>query len=83
MPDLHSFSALDRHAVLSGSDNGFAWYAGAMFADPGEAVPMRPEMLSQGVVRATMQMIGAKIAVAFEAAANWLSSGEAKALSAN
>jgi len=34
MPDHHSFSALDRHAVLSNSDNGFSWYAGAMFADP-------------------------------------------------
>ncbi len=83
MPDHHSFSALDRHAVLSGSDNGFSWYAGAMFADPGEAVRMQPEMLSQGTVRAIMQVLGEKIATAFEATANWLSAGEPKRLSAN
>ena len=28
----HSFSALDRHAVMSGSDDGFPWYAGGMLA---------------------------------------------------
>jgi hypothetical protein len=28
----HQFSALDRHAVLTGSDDGFPWFAGAMLA---------------------------------------------------
>ena len=83
MPDHHSFSALDRHAVLSSSDNGFSWYAGAMFAEPGEAVQMRPEMLSQGTVRAAMRGIGGRIAVAFEAIDGWLTAGLGKRLTAN
>lgn len=49
MPDHHSFSALDRHAALSGSDNGFPWYAGAMLAvEASEVVRLRCETLSHG-----------------------------------
>ena len=49
MPDHHSFSALDRHAVLGGSDNGFPWYAGAMLAvEASEVVRLRCEKLSHG-----------------------------------
>ena len=29
----HPFSALDRHAVLTGSDDGFPWFAGADAGD--------------------------------------------------
>ena len=32
MNDHHSFSALDRHAVLTGSDDGFPWFADTMLA---------------------------------------------------
>ena len=83
MPDHHSFSALDRHAVLSNSDNGFSWYAGAMFADPGEDVLMRPETLSQGTVRAGIQIMREKIAAVFERATSWLPAGHANRLPAN
>ena len=75
---LHnSFSALDRHAVLSGSDDGFPWYASAMLAvESCEVVRLRLEKLSHGneaAEREAVLMVGEKIAAAFEAAANWLS----------
>jgi hypothetical protein len=39
---VHSFSALDRHAVLSSSDDGFPWYAGGMlFVEASEVVRLR------------------------------------------
>jgi len=41
------FSALDRHAVLSGGDDGFPWYAASMLAfESGEVVRMRLEKLA-------------------------------------
>ncbi|HEV2157289.1 hypothetical protein [Bradyrhizobium sp.] len=71
MPDHHSFSALDRHAVLGGSDNGFPWYAGAMLAvEAGEVVRLRCEKLSHGDAAAGQEailMVSEKIAAAFEA----------------
>ena len=75
---LHnSFSALDRHAVLSGSDDGFPWYASAMLAvESCEVVRLRLEKFSRGneaAEREAVLMVGEKIAAAFEAAANWLS----------
>ena len=45
----HSFSALDRHAVLSGSDDGFPWYAGGMLAlEASEVVRLRMEKFAHG-----------------------------------
>jgi hypothetical protein len=77
MLDHNSFSALDRHAVLSGSDDGFPWYAGAMLAvEAGEVVRLRLEKLSHAdeeAEREAVLMVGEKIAAAFEAAASWLS----------
>ncbi|MBW7968209.1 hypothetical protein [Bradyrhizobium sp. BR 10289] len=77
MPDHHSFSALDRHAVLSGSDNGFPWVAGAMLAfEAGEVVRLRCEKLSHGdeaAGREAVLMVSEKIAAAFEATMNLLS----------
>ena len=71
MPDHHSFSALDRHAVLSGSDDGFPWYAGAMLAvEASEVVRLRCEKLSHGDEAAGNEaalMVSEKIAAAFEA----------------
>jgi hypothetical protein len=76
MLDHTSFSGLDRHAALSGSDDGFPWYAGAMLAvEAGEVVRLRLEKLSQGdeaAEREAVLMVSEKIAAAFEAAASWL-----------
>ena len=77
MSDHHSFSALDRHAVLSGSDDGFPWYAGAMLAvEASEVVRLRCEKLSHGDQAAgdeAMLMVSEKVAAAFEAFASLLS----------
>ena len=76
MPDHHSFSALDRHAVLSGSDDGFPWYAGAMLAvEASEVVRLRCEKLSHGDEAAGNEaalMVSEKITAAFEAMASLL-----------
>ncbi|MBR0973779.1 MULTISPECIES: hypothetical protein [Bradyrhizobium] len=76
MPDHESFSALDRHAVLGGSDDGFPWYAGAMLAvEASEVVRLRYEKLSHGDEAAGQEavlMVSEKIAAAFEAAASLL-----------
>jgi hypothetical protein len=77
MPDHHSFSALDRHAVLGGSDNGFPSYAGAMLAvEASEVVRLRCEKLSHGDEAAGQEavlMVSEKVAAAFEAFASLLS----------
>jgi hypothetical protein len=77
MPGHHSFSALDRHAVLGGSDNGFPWYAGAMLAvEASEVVRLRCEKLSHGDEAAGQEavlMVSEKVAAAFEAFASLLS----------
>ena len=77
MLDHNSFSALDRHAVLSGSDDGFPWYAGAMLAaESCEVIAMRLEKFSHAddeAEREAVLMVSEKIAAAFEAAACWLS----------
>ena len=77
MSDHYAFSALDRHAVLSGSDNGFPWYAGAMLAvEATEVVRLRCEKLSHGDMAAGQEavlMVAEKMAAAFEAAASLLS----------
>ena len=71
------FSALDRHAVFSGSDDGFPWYAASMLAfESGEVVRMRLEKFAHCDEEAGHEaqlMVSEKIAAAFEAAANWLS----------
>ena len=76
MLDHTSFSALDRHAVLSGSDDGFPWYAGAMLAvEASEVVRLRLEKLShadEAAEREAVLMVSEKIVAAFEAAASWL-----------
>jgi hypothetical protein len=76
MLDHNSFSALDRHAVLSGSDDRFPWYAGAMLAvEASEVVRLRMEKLGHADAAAgqeAMLMVSEKITAAFEAAASWL-----------
>jgi hypothetical protein len=77
MTDDHSFSALDRHAVLSGSDDGFPWFASAMLAvESAEVVRLRLEKFANQDDDAEQEaclMVSEKISAAFEAAANWLS----------
>ena len=72
----HRFSALDRHAVFSGSDDGFPWYAASMLAvESGQVVRMRLEKFAScddDVEQEAQLMVSEKIAAAFEAAANWL-----------
>ena len=76
MMNRHSFSALDRHAVMSGSDDGFPWFAGGMLAlEAGEVVRLRMEKFAHGgedCEQEAQLMVIEKIAAAFEAGANWL-----------
>ena len=80
----HSFSALDRHAVLTGSDDGFPWFASAMLAmESAEVVRLRLEKLANQDADAEEEarlMVSEKIVAAFEAAANWLSGATAAAI---
>ena len=69
-------SSLDRHAVLSGSDDGFPWYASAMLAmESCEVVRLRLARLAEhdeGSEREASLMVSEKIFAAFEAGASWL-----------
>jgi hypothetical protein len=71
------FSALDRHAVLTQSDDGFAWFAGAMLAvEASEVVRLRLEKFARGEADAGCEaqlMVSEKIAASFEAGLSWLS----------
>jgi hypothetical protein len=76
MMNDHSFSALDRHAVLSGSDDGFPWFASAMLAvESAEVVRLRLEKLASDDGDAEQEarlMVSEKFVAAFEAATSWL-----------
>ncbi len=76
MSDHHSFSALDRHAVLTGSDDGFPWFAGTMLAiESGEVAAMRLAKFTRHDADAEQEaclMVGEKILAAIEAGASWL-----------
>lgn len=84
MMNAHSFSSLDRHAVLSGSDDGFPWFAGGMlFLEASEVVRLRMEKLAHADAdceREAWLMVVEKIAAAFEAGANWLAGASASAI---
>ncbi|TPQ38944.1 hypothetical protein C2U70_08040 [Bradyrhizobium guangdongense] len=68
MLDHNSFSALDRHAALGGSDNGFPWYAGAMFGTEAcDIAEVEKSRRDDGLT------VGEAIAFVFGAAASWLS----------
>jgi hypothetical protein len=68
------FSALDRHAVFSGSDDGFPWFAGAMLAiESSEVIRLRLEKFANhedDAEREVVLMVSEKISAAFEAAAS-------------
>jgi hypothetical protein len=78
------FSALDRHAVLSGGDDGFPWFAGTMLAlESCEVVRLRFEKFANQDDDAEHEarlMVSEKIAAAYEAAANWLSGASAASI---
>jgi len=71
-----SFPSLDRHAVLSGSDDGFPWFASAMLAvESCEVVSLRLAKFAahgEHSEREASLMVSEKIFAAFEAGANWL-----------
>jgi hypothetical protein len=71
------FSALDRHAVLANSDDGFPWFAASMLAlESSEVVRLRLEKFASCDDDAGHEahlMVNQKVAAAFEAVANWLS----------
>jgi hypothetical protein len=75
MNDIRS-SALDGHPVLSCSNDGFPWYAGAMLAmESSEVVRLRVEKFArcEADLREEAQlMVSEKIAAAFEAGLSWL-----------
>jgi hypothetical protein len=68
------FSALDRHAVLTPSDDGCPWFAGAMLAiEASEVVRLRFEKFARCEADAGPEahlMVQEKIAAVFEAAAS-------------
>ena len=74
----HSFSALDRHAVMtgSGSDDGYPWYASQMLAmEAGEVMRIRMEKFAHGDADREQEarlMVTEKILAAFEACASFL-----------
>jgi hypothetical protein len=76
MMDRRSFSGLDRHAVLTASDDGFPWFAGAMLAvESCEVVRLRLTKFANHDDDAEQEaalMVREKITAAFEAGANWL-----------
>jgi len=84
MMNQHSFSALDRHAVFSGADDGFPWYASGMLAiEAGEVVRLRLEKFVEGgedCEEEALLMVVEKIVAAFEATAGWLAGDTASAI---
>jgi hypothetical protein len=72
----HRSSALDGHPVLSCSNDGFPWYAGAMLAmESSEVVRLRLEKFARceaDAGREAQLMINEKIAAAFEAGLSML-----------
>ena len=73
--DQHSFSALDHHAVPTGSDDDSPWVAGTMLAlESCDVMRMRLEKLAyadQEAEREAALMVGEKIAAGFEALSSW------------
>ena len=78
MMNEHSFSALDRHAVMTGcgSDDGYPWYASQMLAmEAGEVMRLRMEKFAHGDADCEQEarlMVTEKILAAFEAGASIL-----------
>jgi len=84
MRDNHQFSALDRHAVLGGADDGFPWFATQMLAmEASQVVRLRMEKFAHGDADCEHEaqlMVTEKIFAAFEAGLNWLSGASASSI---
>jgi hypothetical protein len=80
----HPISALDRQAVLTGSDDGFPWFAGAMLAlEASEVVRLRMEMFASGDEDAGHEarlMVNEKVFAAIEAGMSWLTGATAASI---
>jgi hypothetical protein len=78
MMNEHPFSALDRHAILTGygSDDGYPWYASGMLAlEASEVVRLRLEKFAHGDADCEHEaclMVTEKVFAAFEAGARLL-----------
>ncbi len=76
MMNEHSFSSLDRHAVLTGANDSFPWFSGAMLAwESSEVIRLRLEKFAQGgedVEQEACLMITEKVVAALEAGASLL-----------
>ena len=77
-----SLSALDRHAVLAGSNDSFPWFAGAMLAmEASEVIRLRLEKFAVGNEESDQEaclMVTEKIVAALQAGAQLLSGGLAQ-----
>jgi hypothetical protein len=84
MRNEHQFSALDRHAVLGGSDDGFPWFATQMLAmEASEVVRLRMEKFAHGdgdYEHEAQLMVSEKIFAAFEAGMSWLTGASASSI---
>jgi len=78
------FSALDRHAVLSGSDDGFPWFTSAMLAmESCEVVSLRLAKFAghgEDSEREATLMVSEKLFAALEAGANWFAGASPAAI---
>jgi hypothetical protein len=76
MRNEHAFSALDRHAVLTGPDDGYSWYASQMLAlEAGEVMRLRMEKFAHGDADCEQEaclMVTEKVFAALEAGASFL-----------
>jgi hypothetical protein len=74
MTNEHMLPALDRHAALRRSDDGFPWFAGTMLAiESCEVFRLRLEKFAKhedSAGREACLMVSEKIAAAFEATAS-------------
>ena len=72
-----SLSALDRHAVLTGANDSFPWFAGAMLAmEASEVIRLRLEkfaLAEEGSEHEACLMVTEKIVAALQAGAQLLS----------
>ena len=79
-----SFSALDRHAVLTGANDSFPWFAGAMLAmEASEVIRLRLEKFAQGHEDSEDEarlMVTEKIVAALQAGASLLAGASPAAI---
>lgn len=71
-----AFSALDRHAVLTGANDSFPWFAGAMLAmEASEVIRLRLEKFAlggEGSEEEAYLMVTEKVVAALQAGAQLL-----------